>query len=85
MSGIAARVIVDQGGSANISGIVKQLEVSGTSHVSGNVRSIRLRDEGRVTVEGTVGGIYGNGTAFLEAGSVVNGKPTETEREVTYD
>lgn len=85
VSGTADRVIVDQGATADISGIVHQLEVRGTARVSGQVRFIQLQDGGRVTIEGTVGGIFGKGRASLEAGSVVAGRPTKAAIEVIYD
>lgn len=85
VSGVADRVIVERGRTASVSGIVQRLEVSGTAHVSGQVNFILLRDRGRVTVEGIVSGISGNGFALLEAGSVIAGRPTDAALEVTYD
>lgn len=84
VSGTATRVIVEQGGTAHVTGIVQRLEVSGSARVSGRASSIMLRDGGRVTIEGMVGQISGNGTALLEAGSVVAGRPTNAAREVGY-
>jgi hypothetical protein len=84
VSGTAQRVIVEQGGMAQVSGIVQQVEVSGTAQVSGQVGTILLRDGGRAIVQGIAGQILGNGTALLEAGSVVASRPTITTREVAY-
>ena len=84
VSGLADRVIVEMGGAAYVSGVVRLLEVSGTASITGQVTSIILRDGGRVTIEGVVGGITGEGTAVLEAGSVIGGLPTEITHEVAY-
>ncbi|EDQ04483.1 hypothetical protein DSM14862_02118 [Sulfitobacter indolifex] len=84
VSGLADHVVVERGGTAYVSGIVKRLEVSGAANISGQVTSIFLRDGGRVAIEGIVGDILGDGTAVLEAGSVIGGHLTEVTQEVAY-
>lgn len=84
VSGIADRVIVDRGGSARISGILHRLVVSGSASVTGQVGTILLRDGGRVTIDGIVGDISGNGTALLNIGAVISGHPTEKTHEVAF-
>ena len=82
--GTAQRVIVERGGMASISGTVQQVEVRGTVQVSGQVGTILLRNGGRAIVEGIVGQILGDGTALLEAGSIIASRPTTTTHQVTY-
>ncbi len=82
VSGVASRVIVDRGGRAAVSGIVDYIEVAGEAHVSGMVEQVHLVDGGRVTIEGIVGSMTGQGSAMLLSGSVVEGVPIETTREV---
>lgn len=77
VSGMADRIIIEEGGRADISGMVGSLIVSGAATVSGTVTSAVLSGGGKITIEGVVGSISGVGEAHIREGSVIAGQPME--------
>ena len=75
VSGIAQRVIVEDGAHAEIKGTANLVEVAGTAVISGSVAEIKLSG-GEVNISGVVGYVSGKGIIHARSGSVIEGVPT---------